>query len=190
MPERLDAHNVSQAPTLAERIRGRMRLLLGTLIIASVALNFSNVIARYFFLSPFSWAEAIITYIMIWSSFLGAALITLDDKHLQIDLIAAVFPSRLQAALRALGAICLVAVALVVIPQSWEATEVLIRNDQRTAVEGLPLAIPNGALLAGFVLMAVAGVYQIVMKLRQAMRPVAVTEVQTGDKPHSKETGQ
>ncbi|MAY85528.1 MAG: hypothetical protein CML02_02190 [Pseudooceanicola sp.] len=157
--------------SLVQRGRSWIRLFLGTLMIVSVAINFSNVIARYILQAPIFWAETIITYIMLWSAFIGAALITLDDKHLSIDLVASVFPRRSRSVVLACSAACLLAVALIVVPQSWQATEMLVRNDQRTAVEGLPLAIPNAALLVGFGLMALAGVYQLVAKVRQALSP-------------------
>lgn len=155
---------------LAARIRFLLRLLLGTLIVASVAINFSSVVARYLFLNPIYWAETVITYLMIWSVFLGAALITWDDRHLNVDIVSAVFSRPLKMIAKLLGAICLFAIAVLVIPLSWQVTEMMVRFDQRTAVGNLPMVIPHSAVLAGFSLMALAGLIRIFMLVKAVYR--------------------
>ncbi len=181
----------------AERVKHGVRLLLGTFIIVSVCVNFASVVGRYIFLAPIFWAESIITYLMIWSVFIGAALVTWDDRHLNVDIISSIFPRRWNAVLRLLGALCLLVVIVVILPQSWEVSKMMLVNDQRTAIGELPLAVPHGALLVGFILMAVAAAYQVVRSARivlglrpskPAPTPVAVSETATSAQDSSSES--
>jgi len=147
------------------------RMLLAALILSSVVINFSNVVARYVFLSPLFWAEPIINYIMIWCVFLGGALVTLEDKHLNVDIASTAFPEPVKTIVRILGALCLLAVVALVVPQSWDATLLMIERDQRTAIGDLPLVIPHSGLLVGFSLMFLAGVVRLVILLRGVRQP-------------------
>lgn len=145
-----------------------VRWLLGVLILASVVINFANIIARYVFLSPLFWAEAVITYILIWCVFLGAALATWDDRHIRVDLVSATAPEWFRRVLNILVLLFTLGLAGVVAAQSLTVTQMMVRTGQRTAVEGLPLTIPHSALLVGFSLMAIAAVVRLVELLRGA----------------------
>jgi TRAP-type C4-dicarboxylate transport system permease small subunit len=151
-------------------IREAVRLLLATLILLSVLLNVGSVVARYVFLAPIFWAEQVIIYMMMWCVFTGAALVTWDDRHLSVDIVSTVLPRRVQIVLKIAAGLFLIMLAALVIPQSWEASVLMIRNDQRTAVAELPLAIPHGALLVGFTLILLAALARVVVLLRHRSR--------------------
>jgi len=153
-----------------------VRWLLGALILVSVALNVASVVARYVFMSPIFWIEPIIIYMMIWSVFLGAALVTWDDRHLNVDIVSATMPGPVRVVARVAAMVALVVTAALVVPQSWEATTLMIRNDQRTAVGDLPLAVPHAALLVGFVLILLAGLARIVVLVRDGVPPAGAPE--------------
>ena len=59
----------------------------GVILLVSIALNFSNVVARYLFSYPIYWADEIVTFLMIWMVMLGAASAAMQNSHLSIDLI-------------------------------------------------------------------------------------------------------
>ena len=54
------------------------RAIIGTMILVGILINVANVIGRYLFLEPIIWAEEIMIYIMVWTVFIGAILVTLD----------------------------------------------------------------------------------------------------------------
>lgn len=149
-----------------ERVKYGIKLLLGTFIITSVTVNFASILARYLFQAPLHWAEDVITYLMMWSVFIGAAVVVYDERHLNMDLLYTIFPRRWKAALRIVSSVGMVVVLCIVIPQSWEVTSMMFATDQRTAVSGFPLVVPHSALLAGFSLMAVAALYRVYTSIR------------------------
>ncbi|MEZ5649888.1 MAG: TRAP transporter small permease [Burkholderiaceae bacterium] len=143
-----------------------IKLLLGTFIITSVTVNFASILARYVFQAPIHWAEDVITYLMMWSVFIGAAVVVYDERHLNMDLLYTIFPLKWKAALRIISSVGMVIVLCIVIPQSWEIASMIFTTDQRTAVSGFPLIVPHSALLVGFSLMAVAALYRVFTSIR------------------------
>lgn len=157
------------SPGLMGRLEHGVRMLLGTFIIVSVGVNFTSVVARYVFLEPLFWAETVITYLMIWSVFIGAALVSWEGKHLNMDILSGAFSGRWQAFLRLLGAICLFVALGVILPQSWEISSAMVEYDQRTSIGDIPMIIPHAALLIGFGLMGLAAVFHVVKSARAVL---------------------
>ena len=138
------------------RLMQGARLLLGALLLASIALNFANVVARYAFSWPFEWAEEVTTIILLWCVFLGAALVTWKDEHLRMSVVSDMLPAWWQRALRATATVCLVITLGFLLYQSGRVIWFMASMGQRTAVTEIPSAIPHLAIPAGFALMLLA----------------------------------
>ena len=69
------------------------RLIIGSMILIGILINIANVIGRYMFLEPIIWAEEIMIYIMVWTVFIGAILVTFDGQHLKMDVFSVMMPS-------------------------------------------------------------------------------------------------
>jgi C4-dicarboxylate transporter DctQ subunit len=50
-------------------------------------LLFVNVVLRYWFLAPISWAEELTLYIMVWIVFVGSSVAIRTRGHIAIDLL-------------------------------------------------------------------------------------------------------
>lgn len=71
-----------------------VRLILtvaSILVAATVALSFTQVVLRYIFNNPQSWAEEVGRYLFVWITFLGAAVAFSRDTHIKVDAVAAMF---------------------------------------------------------------------------------------------------
>jgi len=71
-----------------------VRLILAVasiLVAATVALSFAQVILRYVFNNPQSWAEEVGRYLFVWITFLGSAVAFSRDTHIKVDAVAALF---------------------------------------------------------------------------------------------------
>ena len=51
------------------------------------ALLFVNVVLRYWFLAPISWAEELTLYVMVWIVFVGSSVAIRTRGHIAIDLL-------------------------------------------------------------------------------------------------------
>ena len=132
------------------------RAIVGVLILAGIAVNFANVIGRYVFLQPVIWADEAMVYIMVWTVFMGAVLVSFEGQHLKMDFFSIMLPSPWKQIINGIAAVSFLAVCIFVIPQSWAVVQLVWSFGQRSVVAEIPLVIPHFALLLGFVLMFVA----------------------------------
>tara|TARA_R110000787_G_scaffold68163_4_gene152485 strand:- start:270 stop:851 length:582 start_codon:yes stop_codon:yes gene_type:complete len=132
------------------------RLIIGTMILVGIGINFANVVGRYVFLEPIIWAEEIMIYIMVWTVFIGAVLVSYDGQHLKMDFFSIMLPSPWKEIINFIATVSLLAVCLFVIPNNWTVVELMWNNDQRSVVADVPMVIPHFALLLGFVLIFIA----------------------------------
>ncbi|MEN8196696.1 MAG: TRAP transporter small permease [Pseudomonadota bacterium] len=132
-----------------------VKLLLGGLMLLSIAINFANVLARYLFAEPFIWAEEAMIYIMIWLVFVGAILCTWDGKHLKMDLLTAAQHGWRRLTLNAVALGVLVFACGYVAWNSFPVVRLMIGNDQRSNAADIPMALPHSAVFIGFAAMLV-----------------------------------
>lgn len=136
------------------------RLIIGSLILLGIGVNFGNVLGRYLFLAPIIWAEEIMIYIMVWIVFVGAVLVTWDGHHLKMDFFSIMLPSPAKDIMNFIGATAFILAALFVLPQTHTVTNLMNDLDQRSVVAEVPMVIPHFALLLGFSMMFFAVVYR------------------------------
>lgn len=136
------------------------QLIIGLLILAGIAVNFGNVVGRYVFLAPIIWAEEIMIYIMVWTVFIGAILVSWDGRHLKMDFFSIMLPSPWKQTINFISTAAFVGMCLYVIPKSFTVTEMMFNLDQLSVVAEAPMAVPHSALLIGFTLMFIAVAYR------------------------------
>ncbi len=163
---------------LAELVLHRAPLTLAALLLlAAIAINFTNVVARYLLLASIYWADEAMVFLVIWSIFLAAVAVTYDGGHLTMDLFSTRLAPRRQRALDAMiAAVCLVTFAFM----AWQAMTVvrtLMRNDQRSIALDIPIAIPHAALLVGFALSALVVAARVALghRIIKPMSPDDIT---------------
>ena len=150
------------------------RLIIGSLILFGIAINFGNVLGRYLFLSPIVWAEEIMIYSMVWLVFIGAVLVSWDGHHLKMDFFSIMMPSPFKEIMNFAGVACFLLVCIFVLPQTFTVTELMFRLDQRSVVAEIPMVIPHFAILLGFIMMFVV----IVWRFRRLIKGDLSSEVE------------
>ena len=150
------------------------RLIIGSLILFGIAINFANVLGRYLFLAPIVWAEEIMIYSMVWMVFIGAVLVSWDGHHLKMDFFSIMMPSPFKEIMNFTGVLCFLLVAIFVLPQTFTVTELMLRLDQRSVVAEIPMVVPHFAILLGFIMMFVV----IVWRFKRLIRGDLTTEVE------------
>ena len=125
------------------------RVVVGVLILAGIAVNFANVIGRYVFLQPLIWADEAMVYIMVWTVFTGAVLVSYEGQHLKMDFFSIMLPSPWKQIINTIAAVSFLAVCVFVVPQTWTVLKLMWNFGQRSVVAEIPLVIPHFALLLG-----------------------------------------
>ena len=149
------------------------RGIIGAMILIGIAINFANVIGRYVFLEPIIWAEEIMIYIMVWTVFVGAVLVSYEGQHLKMDFFSIMLPSPWKEIINFIATSAVLVVCVFVIPQNWTVVQLMWNNDQRSVVAEIPMVIPHFALLLGFVLIFVA----VIVRFRSHVKGELSSEV-------------
>jgi TRAP-type C4-dicarboxylate transport system permease small subunit len=126
-----------------------LRVLAGTLLIASVALNFANVIGRYFFSASIYWAEEAMLFLMVGCVFLGNGVVAWYGRQIRMDVIVAMLPAKVRDALHLLSELVLIVTALTVVVFAWPVIRDLYDFDQRSQSADVPLFIPQALIPIG-----------------------------------------
>jgi TRAP-type C4-dicarboxylate transport system permease small subunit len=80
-----------------------LEYLCALLMLAMVALLFTQVVGRYMLSDPPEWTEELARMVFVHVTFIAAALAVTRKAHLKIDSITASFPKRVQAAVNSVG---------------------------------------------------------------------------------------
>jgi TRAP-type C4-dicarboxylate transport system permease small subunit len=131
-----------------------LRVASGVLLVASVAINFFNIIGRYFFATSIPWAEELMLFLMVGCVFLGAGVVGWSDKHIRMDAVVALLPPALRDGLEVFTGVVLIATSVVVAIFAWPVVEMLAEFDQRSQAANFPLVIPQAMVPIGLLLMA------------------------------------
>jgi TRAP-type C4-dicarboxylate transport system permease small subunit len=113
-------------------------------LLAIVVLNAVNIVLRYFFNAPLSWAEEAMLYLMIFGVYVGAVSVAWQQAHIRIDAVLDFAPPARRKVLEIVSTLVLAAVLLPVAYASFGVVSLLFDFDQvsdaDTAERGADLA--------------------------------------------------
>jgi TRAP-type C4-dicarboxylate transport system permease small subunit len=67
----------------------RVETILVTILLAlMILMAFSQVVLRNFFDTGIDWSDALVRYLVVWVTFVGAAIATKEGKHISVDLLS------------------------------------------------------------------------------------------------------
>jgi TRAP-type C4-dicarboxylate transport system permease small subunit len=130
-----------------------IRATAAILLAGSVAINFANIIGRYFFSVSIQWAEEIMLFMMIGCVFLGSGAVGWSRRQIRMDAFVALLPPTLRQALEFVVELVEIATCFFLAALSWPVITMLAELDQRSQAANFPLVIPQAAMPVGFALM-------------------------------------
>ena len=131
-----------------------LRILAGVLLVASIALNFANVVGRYFLNASIFWAEEVMLYLMVACVFLGNGVVAWTGRQLRMDVIVAMMPAQVQKVLALVAELTFIVVAVAIVVFAWPVIRDLWLFDQRSQSAELPMVIPQIMIPIGLSIMA------------------------------------
>lgn len=163
---------------MVSRILGRLmwwiERVLAYAFIAAVALNFVNVIGRYGFGSTILSADELQIYIMVFMTFLGAAVVAWRNQHLRMDVLVLMLPAPWRRLVRIAELAVIVTLTAFVLWNSTYYAMQMFAIDRVSDMAQVPMWIPHGAVAMGFGLMALIGCLRL-MRLLSGRGPDADT---------------
>lgn len=138
----------------------------GVLLGSSVALNLVNIVGRYFFSVSIPWAEEVMLFLMVGCVFTGCCAVAWEGRHIRMDVVVSMLPTRPRAALALLSNLVFIAAAFAVSAFAWPVVAQLASYDERSQAANLPLAIPQGMIPLGYTTMALLVAARLLLKRR------------------------
>jgi TRAP-type C4-dicarboxylate transport system permease small subunit len=138
-----------------------LRVIAGGLLLASIALNFANVVGRYFFNASIYWAEEVMLYLMVGCVFLGNGVVAWSGRQLRMDVIVGMMPAGVQKVLALLSELTFLVVAIAIVVFSWPVIRDLWNFDQRSQSAEIPMVIPQSLVPIGLSIMVILTVVRL-----------------------------
>jgi TRAP-type C4-dicarboxylate transport system permease small subunit len=131
-----------------------LRVVAGILLAASVALNFANVIDRYFFNTSIYWAEEMMLFLMVGCVFFGNGVVAWSGRQIRMDVVVGMLPEKVRRVLDVFSELVLIVTALTIVVWAWPVVHDLYAFDQRSQAGDFPLYVPQGLIPVGLTIMA------------------------------------
>jgi TRAP-type C4-dicarboxylate transport system permease small subunit len=139
-----------------------LRVVAGVLLIASVLLNFANVVGRYFLSDSIYWAEEAMLFLMVGCVFLGNGVVAWSGRQLRMDVIVGMMPVAVQKILALLSELTFLVVAIAVIAFACPVIRDLWSFDQRSQSAEIPMYIPQAMVPIGVAIMVLLVIARLI----------------------------
>lgn len=140
-------------------------ILVIMLLVMTLVLS-AQIVSRYFFKLPLVWSEEMALVLMLWITFLGAALLLESKEHISIDFLVEMMPHATQRTLEIVATVLLLVFNVALTYGSFlvvEATRTSITPGMKISV-----AWHYGGAMIGGLLLTVVSIEQLVALFRRA----------------------
>jgi TRAP-type C4-dicarboxylate transport system permease small subunit len=138
----------------ADALMAALRIAAGVMLVASVGINFANIVGRYVFSVSIPWAEEAMLFLMIGCVFLGAAPVGWLGRHIRMDVLVSILPAGARKIFELFADLVTIATCLMLAIFAWPMLTMFAELDQRSETANIPLVIPEAVVPAGLMLMA------------------------------------
>jgi TRAP-type C4-dicarboxylate transport system permease small subunit len=139
-------------------------------LMASVLINFVNIIGRYFFSISIPWAEEIMLFLMVGCVFTGCCAVAWEGRQIRMDVVISMLPPKVKDLLTLLSEVVMIATAIAVTKFAWPVITQLAAFDERSQAANFPLVIPQAMVPIGYSLMALLVAVRLLTPRRPADR--------------------
>lgn len=143
-----------------------LSLISASLLTFAVLVNFANVIGRYLFKAPIIWAEETISFSIIASVFFAIPILGWERRHMRMDILISLLPSRNRRVLDILLDVTLAILSIAFAFFSVPLLRQMIESGQRSETLALPMLFPHSLIPLGMFLMGVLTLLRMFLDFR------------------------
>jgi TRAP-type C4-dicarboxylate transport system permease small subunit len=147
-----------------------VRVLAAVLLLCSVALNFANIVGRYFLAAPIPWAEEVMLFLMVGAVFFGNCVVGWEGRQIRMDVLVGMLPPKYRRWMEYFAEIAFIVTAVALVVFAWPVILDLYEFDQRSQAAGIPMAIPQAIIPLGLAITAVLVVVRLARQISGATR--------------------
>ncbi|MCF8010323.1 MAG: TRAP transporter small permease [Clostridiales bacterium] len=111
---------------VTDKINQVCKVLVTTFIIVLIVSMTVQVILRYVFDFALSWADGLARYMLVWTSFLGAAVAVKSRSHIALTFVRDRFPARTKNIFILLSRLCFMTLIIVVFVSGIKTVKLVI----------------------------------------------------------------
>jgi TRAP-type C4-dicarboxylate transport system permease small subunit len=160
---------MTQMPIRYASMTRALEFLCAAILVSIILMIFANVVARYFFNSPFHWSDELAQYFFVWLSYLGALAALMKGQHYSVALLIENLPRPLAIAVKALSHVVVIVILAILVWYGWKLVDAL--KFQRTPALRMSVFYFYVALPVTSGLMLLVVVKQLVDTLRGRPSP-------------------
>ncbi len=153
--------------SLIKGLVASIRVLIATLLLIAITLNFANIIGRYVFNSPINSAEEVMLFLLVAVVFLGNSVVSWEGKQIRMDVFLHMLPPSMRRWLEVFADLVTIAVSLALVWFAWPVINMLVEFDQRSQAANVPLFIPQLLIPVGLALTALLTATRLVREVRR-----------------------
>ena len=137
------------------------RLMLIVLLTVMVILGLLQIISRFVIKAPIMWSEALLMYMFVWFSFLGAGLAVRGLSHFEVEIFVVRLPRMIQKVLSLAVYAMIFAFAVFMI---WKGL-FLVKLNQRQLMAMMPFTMSGP-----YVILPLSGTFMAIHSLNHLAR--------------------
>lgn len=149
-----------------ERLMRAIERALALVLLATIALNFANVVGRYLFGRTLVGADEMQTYAMVWIAFLGAGVVAWRGEHLRMDILLKLWRPGLRRAFRLLEAVLVLVIVGFALWQSLGYVQSMLRLGANSPTAQIPMWLPHSGVAVGLALLLVVALWRLARRER------------------------
>jgi len=161
---------IDHITTGVRRLLAVTRAAAALFLITSVAINFVNIVGRYFFSVSIPWADEIMLFLMVGCVFTGCCAVAWEGRQIRMDVVVVILPPRLREFINVLSELVMIAAAAAVTAFTWPVITQLAAFDQRSQAADFPLYIPQAMVPIGYSLMGLMVAMRLLVRSQRGSR--------------------
>lgn len=141
-----------------------LKIAVGFALALILVLTLAQVVLRYFFDSPLLWSEELSRLLVVWMTFIGAAAVCWQGRHLSVDVFVVLLPERVRKFVRLINQFLALGFLTIL---AWKSFRIVkLENFQEMSILPLPAGTVRLAATVGAILMIIAIVSRIFLARR------------------------
>ncbi len=152
--------------SLFNKIEGAVLILL---LLIMLFIGFGQVVLRNFFFGGIVWGDILLRHLVLWIGFLGAALATSGERHLNIDALTRYLPDRLKGAVASFASIFAAFVCFLLFRASLTFIDFEIAN-KNTVFGEIPSWIAQIIIPVGYGLLTLHFIIRAILDAGKALQ--------------------
>lgn len=134
---------------------------------AMLIIGTAQVVFRYVINFSLSWSQDLLTYILIWSVFIGISLAVRERRHIKVELAFLILPEKANFYLKVLSNyIFMIFCGIISYYSLQKVYKLIFVNPQMSESTGLPMWIIQVAIPFGFIL----SIYRLIIDTKLLYR--------------------